>query len=92
MNIRSHQQKTAGINSNGCNVNDRLETVVLSYNKLAAFLHDSAAGGPAEWKTLFLDNYGKRPQIVFKSRKNLHTALANRVARHKLVRYLKDAF
>lgn len=80
------------LNSNGCNVTGRLETVVLSYDKLAVFLHDSAAGGHAEWKTLSLDDSRKRPQIVFKSRKNLHAALANRVVRHKLVRYLRDGF
>lgn len=80
------------LNSNGCNVIGRLETVVLSYDKLSAFLHDSAAGGSAEWKALSPDNSGKRPQIVFKSRKNLHAALENRVVRHKLVRYLRDGF
>lgn len=80
------------LNSNGCNVIGRLETIVLSYDKLAAFLHDSAAGGSAEWKALSPDNSGKRPQIVFKSRKNLHAVLENRVVRHKLVRYLRDGF
>lgn len=36
------------LNSNGCNVIGRLETVVLFYDKLATFLHDSATGGSAE--------------------------------------------
>lgn len=80
------------LNSNGCNVIGRLETVVLSYDKLATFLHDSADGGPAEWKALSPDNSGKYPQIVFKSRKNLHAALENCVVLHKLVRYLRDGF
>lgn len=97
-----HLDKCAGavemditwLNSNGDNVSGYLETVFLPYGKLYEFLHGSDANGhPAEWKTLSMDDvFKKRPQIVFKSRKNLHEALADSAVRHKLVRYLRDGF
>ena len=39
-----------------------------------------------------MDIFGKRPQIVFDSRKNLRAALANGVIRRKMVRSLRDQF
>ncbi len=65
------------------------ETVILPYDKLVAFLRDSAS---SEWKTLSLQNSSNRPKLVFKSSQNLHVALGNGVVRRKLVRFLCNNF
>lgn len=75
------------------NVSGYQETVILLYEKLAAFVRDSELeGGSAEWKVLSLDEPGKRPQFVFKSRGNLRAALKNGAVRRKLIRFLRDQF
>ena len=77
----------------GQNVSGYRETIILPYAKLAAFLQESSAEDKTiTWKTLSIDNSGKRPQLLFKSRENLHHAIMNGVVRRKLVRCLRDAF
>ena len=69
------------------------ETVILPYGQLAAYLDKSTSeDSPVVWKTLSIDNSHKQPQLVFKSSKNLHAALADNIVRHKLVRFLRDKF
>lgn len=81
------------LDRDGDSVSGRQETVILPYGKFSAFLRDSAAEtGPSEWKALSVDHSGKRPGLVFKSRKNLHAALGNGAVRRKLVRILRDGF
>ena len=75
------------------NVSGYKETVILPYDKLVAYLHQSTSeDNPVTWKTLSIDNSCKRPQLVFKSKKNLHNALANVTIRRKLVRALCREF
>lgn len=69
------------------------ETVILPYDRIMAFLNKSTPENrPAEWKILSADNSGRRPQLVFNSRKNLHDAIADSTIRHKLARSLRDEF
>lgn len=75
------------------NVSGYKETVILPYDKLMAFVYNSTLEGDSvTWKALSIDNSGKCPPIVFKSRKNLHNVIANSTIRHKLVRFLRDEF
>lgn len=93
-----HTSKTLKIeftwlSSDGCSVSGYKETVVLPYDKMAAFLSKSTLENkPAVWKTLSIDNSNKRPQLIFKSRKNLHDAIADHTIRHKLAKSLRDEF
>jgi len=69
------------------------ETVILPYDKLMAFLRDSAAKNePTEWKLLSMKRFLSCPKLVFNSRENLHAALDNGVVRRKLVRFIRDNF
>lgn len=75
------------------NITGYQETVILPYDKLMAFVYNSATeGSSATWKALSIDNSKKHPKIVFKSRKNLHNVIVNRILRHKLIRSLRDSF
>ena len=65
------------------------EAITLPYGKMMECLRQSK---PFVWKTLSIDNSTKQAQIVFKSRKNLHAALANGVIRRKLIRFLRGQF
>ena len=63
------------------------------YDKLIVHLNErTSEDNPVTWKTLSIDNSCKRPQLVFKSKKNLHNAIANGTIRRKLVRALRDEF
>ena len=74
------------------NVTGYQETVILPYDKLMTFVHNSILeSNPVTWKVLSIDNT-KRPQIVFNSKKNLQNVLTNRILRHKLIRSLRDEF
>lgn len=69
------------------------ETIILPYHQIMErFQERVLKGEPVEWKTLSIDTTRKQPRIVFKSRKNLHDALANGIIRRKLVRFLRDQF
>ena len=75
------------------NVTGYQETVILPYDKLMAFVYNSTLEDDSvTWKALSIDNTRKCPQIVFKSRKNLHSVLEDSTIRHKLVRFLRDGF
>lgn len=73
----------------GNGVSGYQETITLPYGRMMECLHESK---PFVWKTLSIDNSAKQAQIVFKSRKNLHAALANGIIRRKLIRFLRDQF
>ncbi|WWR21228.1 hypothetical protein V1226_07515 [Lachnospiraceae bacterium JLR.KK009] len=77
------------LEGNGNGVSGYQETITLPYGRMMECLHESK---PFVWKTLSIDNSAKQAQIVFKSRKNLHAALANGVIRRKLIRFLRDQF
>lgn len=69
------------------------ETIILPYEQMAAFLNKSTLENrPVVWKALSIDLSNKRPQLIFKSRKNLQAALADNTIRHKLVRSLRGEF
>lgn len=69
------------------------ETVILPCDQMRAFLNKSTVeDNPVVWKTLSIDNSRKRPQLVFKSMKNLHNALADNAIRRTLVRSLRNEF
>lgn len=69
------------------------ETIILPYHQMMEHFQERALRGESvEWKTLSIDAARKQPRIVFKSRKNLHDALANGIIRRKLVRFLRDQF
>lgn len=75
------------------NVSGYKETVILPYDKLMAFVYNSATeGSPVTWKALSIDNSRKCPKIVFKSSRNLHNVIADSTIRHKLVHSLRDSF
>jgi hypothetical protein len=81
------------LSGDGHAVSGYQETVILPYGQLAAYLDKSTSeDSPVVWKTLSIDNSHKQPQLVFKSSKNLHAALADNIVRHKLVRFLRDKF
>lgn len=81
------------LSGDGHAVSGYQETVILPYGQLAAYLDKSTSeDSPVVWKTLSIDNSHKQPQLVFKSSKNLHAALADNIVRHKLVRSLRDEF
>ncbi len=77
------------LEGNGNGVSGYQETITLPYGRMMECLHQSK---PIIWKTLSIDNSKKQVQIVFKSRKNLHAALANGVIRRKLIRFLRGQF
>ena len=77
------------LEGNGNGVSGYQESITLPYGKMMECLHQSK---PFVWKTLSIDSSAKQAQIVFKSRKNLHAALANGVIRRKLIRFLRDQF
>ena len=77
------------LEGNGESVSGCQEAITLPYGKMMECLRQSK---PFVWKTLSIDNSAKQAQIVFKSRKNLHAALANGVIRRKLIRFLRDQF
>ena len=54
-------------------------------------LRESQQGEPVVWKT-FSMVLRRQPQIVFKSRRNLHAVLENAAIRRKLIRFLRDQF
>lgn len=81
------------LSGDGITVSGYKETIILPYDQMRAFLNKSTSEGtPVVWKTLSIDSSHKRPQIIFKSSKNLHAALADRMVRHKLLHSLRDEF
>lgn len=81
------------LSGNDCNLSGYRETITLPYDMLVKFLDTSTLENkPITWKFLSIDNTRNRPQIVFKSRKNLHEALENDTIRHKLVHALRKQF
>ncbi len=77
------------LEGNGESVSGYQEAITLPYGRMMECLHKSK---PFVWKTLSIDNSAKQAQIVFKSRKNLHAALADGVIRRKLIRFLREQF
>ena len=77
------------LEGNGNGVSGYQEAITLPYGRMMECLRQSK---PFVWKTLSIDNSTKQSQIVFKSRKNLHAALANGIIRRKLIRFLREQF
>ena len=77
------------LEGNGNGVSGYQESITLPYGEMMECLHQSKL---FVWKTLSIDSSAKQSQIVFKSRKNLHAALANGIIRRKLIRFLRDQF
>lgn len=81
------------LNGDRNNISGFQQSVVVSYEKFMAFVHQSIVeSGPKEWKTLSIDNSRKQPKLIFSSRKNLHEALQNATIRRKLTRFLRGGF
>lgn len=81
------------LSGDGTTVSGYKETIILPYEQMVAFLNKSVyEDRPIVWKTLSIDSSRKRPQIIFKSRENLHAALADNMVRRKLIRSLRDEF
>lgn len=81
------------LSGDGITVSGYKEIIILPYDQMVAFLNKSIVeDSPVVWKTLSIDNSHKRPQIIFKSRENLHAALADNTIRRKLIRSLRDDF
>lgn len=81
------------LSGNGITVSGYMEIIILPYDQMRAFLNKSVyEDRPIVWKTLSIDNSHRRPQLIFKSRENLHAALADSTIRRKLVRSLRDDF
>ena len=77
------------LEGNGNGVSGYQEAITLPYGEMMECLRQSKL---FVWKTLSIDSSAKQSQIVFKSRKNLHAALANGAIRRKLIRFLRDQF
>ena len=77
------------LEGNGNGVSGYQEAITLPYGEMMECLRQSKL---FVWKTLSIDSSAKQSQIVFKSRKNLHAALANGIIRRKLIRFLRDQF
>ncbi len=81
------------LSGDGITVSGYMETIILPYEQMRAFLNKSVyEDRPIVWKTLSIDNFHRRPQLIFKSRENLHAALTDNLIRRKLVRSLRDDF
>ena len=81
------------LSGDGITVSGYKEIIILSYEQMRAFLNKRIVkDNPVVWKTLSIDSSQKRPQLIFKSRENLHAALTDSTIRHKLVRSLRDEF
>lgn len=81
------------LSGDGTTVSGYKETIILPYEQMRAFLNKSVyEDRPIVWKTLSIDNSHRRPQLVFKSRENLHAALTDNAIRRKLIRSLRDDF
>ena len=81
------------LSGDGITVSGYMETIILPYEQMRAFLNKSVyEDRPIVWKTLSIDSSRKRPQIIFKSSKHLHAALADNTIRRKLIRSLRDDF
>lgn len=85
--------KITWLSGDGTTVSGYKETIILPYEQMTAYLDKSTSEGtPVVWKTLSIDSSHKRPQIIFKSSKNLHAALIDSTIRRKLIRSLRDDF
>ncbi len=81
------------LSGDGYAVSGYLETIILPYDQMVAYLDESASeDAPVVWKTLSIDNSHRQPQLMFKSSKNLCAALTDSTIRRKLVRSLRDEF
>jgi len=81
------------LSSDNYSVSGYKETIILPYEQMTTYLNKSILENrPVVWKALSIDLSNKRPQLVFKSRKNLLTALEDNTIRHKLVHALRDEF
>lgn len=69
------------------------QTIILPYDELLVFCRKiTSESCPVTRKTLSIDNSHKHPQLIFKSSKNLHTALIDSTIRRKLVHALCNNF
>ncbi len=69
------------------------ECVILDYEKLMAFVRDSAVpNGPKEWRGLSVVPRTPRSRLVFRCDERLRECLDNKLVRHKLVKFLRDNF
>ena len=81
------------LSGDGHSVSGYREDVILPYDKMAECLcRSTMKNNPVTWKVLSLNNSCKCPQLVFKSKWNLHAALDNGIIRRKLVRSLCREF
>ena len=81
------------LSDDGISVSGYKEIIILPYDQMRTFLNKSTSEDtPIVWKTLSIDNSHKRPQLVFKSTKNLHAAITDNAIRRKLVRSLRNVF
>lgn len=81
------------LSGDGIAVSGYKETIILPYEQMAAYLDKSVfEESPIVWKALSIDNSHKRPQLIFKSAKNLHAAITDNAIRRKLVHSLRNEF
>jgi len=73
-------------------VTGHTETVTIPYDRLMAFVHNSAEeGGPSRWAALSIVE-GGQPRLVFYDADGLRRCLENVKVRRKLLRFLRDKF
>lgn len=81
------------ISRSGDQLSGRKETVIMDYEKLMAFVRDSAVdGGPKEWRCLTVPPRRMQPPFVFRCSERLRECLENKAVRQKLVRFLRNNF
>lgn len=85
--------RLAWLNCCGHRLSGWEECVILDYEKLMAFVRDSAVpNGPKEWRGLSVVPRTPRPRLVFRCDERLRECLDNKLVRHKLVKFLRDNF
>lgn len=81
------------LGNDGDDVSGYQEIVTLPYDDLMEGVRESVRKGePVTWRALSIDDSGRHPRLIFKSRKNLKAVLENGIIRRKLVRTLRDQF
>lgn len=83
----------AWLNRSGNQLSGWEETVVLDYEKLMAFVRDSARDdGPKEWRCLTAPSRRTQPPFVFRCSERLRECLENKAVRRMLVKFLQRNF
>ena len=70
----------------------RMQSVTIMFEQLMSFVEQSAfEGRPQTWSALSIEPRSA-PRFVFRSSRNLHEVISNKLTRRKLCKFLRDNF